>query len=668
MRAKYLLNCLISFLYFLPVNRLFSQSQQDRKTAITNFFEQQASVKYFYQAALDVNAERVAWCADGPEGLPVIQIAFLKDTSRRIILQDTTGTPFNATEPAWSPDGQTLAFLMEADSTGHAQVFLANPSTGRLINTKALTNFDGHIDHLKWSPDGRFISVLYVAKASRNPSPMAAQNRAVGLIDSAINRNVQRVAIIDLKQGDYHEITPPGLYIFEYDWSPDSRQLAYTAALPPGDDNWYIARLFKQSVQTADTVSLYQPTFQIALPRWSTDGKKIGFIEGLMSDQGGTGGEIKYISSDGGPVVNLTQNRPSSPSWFAWQPDGNMLFSEFKGGSVAINALNVINNKETSLWKADESIRGGLEEMSLSIAWKKNKPVFAFQRSGWNRLPELWCGSTDKLQQVTTANNNQPRQTLRTANITWQSDGNAVQGWLIYPKGYDSTKQYPLLVFVHGGPAWISLPTWSLADFNATVYPQLGYFLFLPNPRGSHGQGQRFTLANRKDWGFGDLRDILSGVDAVLKQTSVDSTRMGIFGWSYGGSMSMIAGTQTNRFRAAVAGAGAADWVSYYGQNGIDQWMRSYFGKTPYDDPSAYAKVSAMTYIKQHKTPTLILAGELDAEAPPAQSIQFWHALKELGVPTQLMIYEGEGHSFEKFDHMIDASVRTIEWFDKYLK
>jgi len=238
----------------------------------------------------------------------------------------------------------------------------------------------------------------------------------------------------------------------------------------------------------------------------------------------------------------------------------------------------------------------------------------------------------------------------------------------LYPQNFDSTKKYPMLVCVHGGPAWITTPTWAAPDFNTTVYTQFGYFVFFPNARGSYGQGENFTLANRRDWGFGDLRDILKGVDVVSKKYAGDSNRIGILGWSYGGSMAMISTTQTNKFKAAVAGAGACDWKSYYGQNSIDKWMNSYFNASPYDNPKAYEKVSAITYIKQTKTPTLVLVGERDGESPPAQSFQFWHALKELNVPTQLYIYPDEGHEFENFDNMIDISVRTIEWFEKWLK
>jgi len=242
-----------------------------------------------------------------------------------------------------------------------------------------------------------------------------------------------------------------------------------------------------------------------------------------------------------------------------------------------------------------------------------------------------------------------------------------VQGWLLYPKSYDPATRYPLLVIVHGGPAWIATPTWRAPDFDTTIYTNFGYFVFFPNARGSYGQGEKFTEANRRDWGFGDLQDMLAGVDAVSKQYPIDNRRVGILGWSYGGSTAMMAITQTNRFRAAVAGAGAGNWQSYYGQNSIDKWMIPYFGASVYDDPAAYARCSALTYIKHAKTATLVLVGERDGEAPPAQSIEFWHALKELGVPTRLMIYPDEGHDFFKQSDQIDVTVRTLEWFNRHM-
>jgi len=243
-----------------------------------------------------------------------------------------------------------------------------------------------------------------------------------------------------------------------------------------------------------------------------------------------------------------------------------------------------------------------------------------------------------------------------------------VQGWLLYPRSYDPNRRYPMVVAVHGGPAWATRPTWPGTFFGLTVLSHAGYFVLFPNPRGSKGQGEAFTQANVKDFGYGDLRDILAGVDEVVKTVPVDTDRIGITGWSYDCYMTMWAVTQTNRFRAAVAGAGIANWQSYYGQNGIDQWLMPYFGASVYDDPAVYAKSSPMTFIKNVKTPTLILVGDRDSECPVPQSYEFWHALKTLGVKTQFVIYPNEGHLITQPEHRRDIIRRLVAWFNEHLK
>jgi dipeptidyl aminopeptidase/acylaminoacyl peptidase len=200
------------------------------------------------------------------------------------------------------------------------------------------------------------------------------------------------------------------------------------------------------------------------------------------------------------------------------------------------------------------------------------------------------------------------------------------------------------------------------------VLPSQGYYVLLPNPRGSFGQGEAFTRANVKDFGHGDLRDVLRGVDAALQAAPIDPARVGLIGWSYGGYMTMWAVTQTDRFKAAVAGAGIANWQSYYGQNRIDRWMIPFFGASVYDDPGVYARSSPISFIKNVHTPTLVLNGDRDAEVPAPQGYEFWHALRTLGVPTQLVIYENEGHAFTQPEHQKDMMRRIVEWFDTYLR
>ena len=162
--------------------------------------------------------------------------------------------------------------------------------------------------------------------------------------------------------------------------------------------------------------------------------------------------------------------------------------------------------------------------------------------------------------------------------------------------------------------------------------------------------------------------DMLAGVDAVEKIAPVDDKRLGLYGHSYGGWFSMWANTQTRRFKAFVAGAGIADWTSYYGQNGIDQWMIPFFGASVYDDPAVYRAASPIEFIKHAKTPALLYVGERDVECPAPQSLEYWHALHALGTPVQLYIYAGEGHHFNDPAHLIDLRARIIGWFDKYLK
>jgi dipeptidyl aminopeptidase/acylaminoacyl peptidase len=223
-----------------------------------------------------------------------------------------------------------------------------------------------------------------------------------------------------------------------------------------------------------------------------------------------------------------------------------------------------------------------------------------------------------------------------------------------------------MIVEIHGGPSAAVTPTYLAADTTRNLIEH-GYFVFEPNPRGSYGQGEAFTRANVRDFGGGDLRDILAGVDAVEQTAPIDDARLGVYGHSYGGFMTMWTVTHSQRFHAAVAGAGVANWISYYGENGIDQWMIPFFGASAYDDPAVYRAASPLESIKAAKTPTFIYVGERDVECPASQSVEFWHGLKAVGDTTSLVIYPGEGHRIRQPEHLKDLQDRILGWFDRYL-
>lgn len=362
----------------------------------------------------------------------------------------------------------------------------------------------------------------------------------------------------------------------------------------------------------------------------------------------------------------MTPGRKASPSGLSWQDDARIVFTEAVDGHGAVSLLTLNNGQTETLWQGNEGVHQGGNFPNFSLA--KDGRTSAVVRSSWERAPEVWAGPMGEWRQLTHVNADQKPHWGKAESVTWQNEGFRVQGWLLYPEHYDPAKRYPMVTEIHGGPAGVAMPAWPSAHFDMSVLASLGYFVFFPNPRGSYGEGEAFTKANVKDFGGGDLRDVLAGIDQVMKAAPVDGNRLGVTGWSYGGFMTMWTVTQTNRFRAAVAGAGIANWQSYYGQNSIDEWMIPYFGASVYDDPAVYAKSAPITFIKQVKTPTLVVVGERDGECPAPQSFEFWHALKAENVPTQLVVYEGEGHAFYKPEDRLDVLQRAIEWFNTYLK
>jgi dipeptidyl aminopeptidase/acylaminoacyl peptidase len=254
---------------------------------------------------------------------------------------------------------------------------------------------------------------------------------------------------------------------------------------------------------------------------------------------------------------------------------------------------------------------------------------------------------------------------VRVTSLPWTNEGFDEQGWLLLPE--HASGKMPMVTIVHGGPAAAAVPFFYGPGVQSALLDR-GWAVFRPNPRGSFGQGERFAAANVRDLGHGDLRDVLAGIDAAERNAPIDDTRLAIMGGSYGGFMTMFAITQTNRFRVGVAAAGISNWQSYYGENGIDGWLLPYFGASVYDDPEVYARSSALNYIRNARTPTFAYVGEQDIECPASQTVEFWHAMKAVGVPTAIMIYPGEGHGLREPVHAEDALQRTLAWFDKYMR
>ncbi len=622
-------------------------------------------------AAISPDGATVAWTLARSEGttLHLTSVAD-PDPAKEKIVSVNGATNCSNTSPVWSPDGQTLAFSStctgQQDKPGQQQIFLWSRTTGA---TRQLTHLLGNLEQVAWSPDGKALAFLFVENATRSAGALDAMKPWSGVIGED-GVEVQRVYAVDAENGHGDWLTPANLHVYEFAWAPSSQEIAFIGAPPPGENTWWIAKLYREPVSPAsapaatprvvlDPVTVSGPLhgLQIAVPRWSPDGKRLAFIGGLMSDQGSTGGDVWVVEASGGEPVDITPGIDGTPCYEAWNGPQTIGFVEDRRGHTLLVHYDVLQHRPVPgevLDLGEVAVSGGPIKDAISLT---GNGIFAFVESSFSAPAQVFAGPPDALTPIThleTAAGPEPK----VVSLEWENEGFHVQGWLTYPASYDPARKYPLIVEVHGGPSAAAGP-----GRGHSMWSGLGYFTLQPNPRGSFGQGEAFVQANRKDFGYGDLRDILKGMDTVETQASIDKGREGLTGWSYGGFMTMFAVTQTHRFRAAVAGAGISDWESYYGENSIDQWMVPFFGATVYDDPAVYAKSSAITFIKNVTTPTLVIVGDRDGECPAPQSFEFWHALRALGVKTQLVVYPDEGHHFSNPEHVRDRDQREVKWF-----
>jgi dipeptidyl aminopeptidase/acylaminoacyl peptidase len=658
--------------------------------------------RYIGQVAVSPDGKRLAWIQRSAGG-EEIRVAPMNspmnlDAGERVTAAARPEEHCQENEMAWAPDSKALAFLSDCGSSERQMNLYLSKLDGD--PARRLANLKGYVESPAFSPDGTKVAFLYVEGATRPAGALAAMKLPAGVIGED-GIEIQRVAVAKVAQpglfklgpGALEMASPANLHVYEFDWRPDSKGLAYVAADPPGENNWWVAKLYTQvlggvakAILAPATVDGALHGLQIAVPRWSPDGKAIAFIGGLMSDQGATGGDVWIVAADGGAPRDLSVGRPTTAAWLEWGGSDLLFATELAGGNAQLlryrlnrsDASGDVTKLTTSFGSPIFSIPGtvgdGRLEMSLSAT--ADRGLFVFRASTFDRPTEIYAAKPgvvmsaglEGVMQLSHVNDGIEPAWGKSESMSWRSDKFRVQGWLMQPKDFDPAKKYPLIVLVHGGPSSAVTARWdSYGGLSAAAFSALGYFVLQPNPRGSFGQGEEFTQANRKDFGYGDLRDILAGVDVVLQHYPVDPDRVGITGWSYGGFMTMFAVTQTNRFKAAVAGAGIANWQSYYGENSIDQWMTPFFGATVYDDPAVYARSSAINYIKNVTTPTLVLVGDRDGECPAPQSFEFWHALRGRGVATQLVVYPNEGHGFADPAHRRDVTERAVEWFAHFL-
>jgi len=576
----------------------------------------------------------------------------------------------SCTSPAFSPDGNWLVFLSSRGGKEKKGGLWRIRTDGG--EAEPLSDEKGSITAFQWSPDGKQIAFLMVDPKTDDEEKAEKEKRDAIVVDRDYKFSRLYVMPVDVegKNGKRKSkrLTDGARHLSgerSFDWSPDNAAIAFSHTPTPLADDWPKADLSLVDVASGKISSLAATRAAEARPSFSPDGSLIAYT---VSDDpptwAGTS-HVHLIKPTGELVKKLAATHDEKPSIIGWTADGKrVLISESYRTVTRLWALPIDGTFAVDISPADLLVTGpAINRKASRVAFVSEKPDRAAEVfvSGF---PAFLPKQISKCQDL-------PKKPLgKTEVITWKSsEGREVEGLLTYPVNYNPESKVPLLVVVHGGPAGVFTAgcTASRSPYPIAVFASRGYAVLRCNVRGSSGYGRDFRYANYQDWGGGDYRDIMSGVDSLIAHGIADPERMGVMGWSYGGYMTSWIITQTNRFKAASVGAGVTNLMSFTGTADIPSFLPDYFGGDLWDQFDRWRARSAMFHIKQVTTPTLVQHGDKDARVPLSQGQELYQALKRRGVPTEMIIYPRQPHSIGEPQLQLDAMRRNLDWFEKHL-
>jgi dipeptidyl aminopeptidase/acylaminoacyl peptidase len=578
--------------------------------------------------------------------------------------QFTSGL-WNDHTPRWSPDGSRLAFLSDRAERGKMSVYVMPADGG-----EALRVFDqqGDMSELSWSPDGRWLAVLFT-----DPETEEEKKRKEERDDAVVwdhDQKYRRLWVIDPDTQSASCVSPAARQVRGYAWAPDAERLAVDTTPNTRIDEVFgeneVALISRSGGDPAPILTLVGQAENLT---WSSDGERIAFR--ARGDKVVHPEVVFTLPASGGEPVNITPDYWGTAERILSIDGGASLLML---GSEGVNLVPHRLGWDGELAPLVTGEQRGWAEGGFSVSRDGTRLAGAWQ--GPLNPPNVTVlatrdgGGDGCLRRRTDFNADLRAAALgETVVVRWESDpGVEVEGLLVKPHGYQPGARYPLIVQVHGGPTW-AWPNMFYASWHdwAQMLAGRGYAVLMPNPRGSTGRGVGYNNQIFNDVGGGELRDMLSGVDALIARGIADPDRLGIGGWSWGGYMTAWAVSQTTRFKAAVMGAGLSNMVSDNGIGDIPSANLSYFDQSPYDDPEPYWQRSAIRYVRNVTTPTLVLHGEVDKRVNMAQGQEMYVALRTLGVETRFVTYPREEHGIKERKHQIDLMRRVIEWYDTYV-
>jgi dipeptidyl aminopeptidase/acylaminoacyl peptidase len=546
--------------------------------------------------------------------------------------------------PRWSPDGRMLAFL--SDREERSQIYTIRVDGGE---ARAITSGKSAVSSFRWSPDGKHFAFL-----ATEPKSEAEEKKEKDKDDARVSdreRDLARLWTVDADGKNVKQITKGAWKIDDFEWLAPDRILAI-ASDQPRVERW-IEALYNVSLADGKLTRFGAPSPPFAGLSVSPDRKLITFAG--TRDDGPIPHDLYLTAAENYDARDMTASIDRQVVSVKWQNSSTAVLAVVDGFNHRLYRLEATG--VTTAIDLPSSVN------DYDVA---GDGTLAFVTASFNHLPELWVKpAAGAARQVSHLQEGWDNITLAGAEILrYKSfDGYQIEAALLTPASTTAGTKLPLILYAHGGP-----PGAFGADYSswAQLLVAHGYAVVMPNPRGSTGYGEAFLKANRADWGGGDFKDEMAAVDAVLARGETDPNRLGIGGWSYGGYLAEWAITQTNRFKAAVSGAGMFDLAAEYGTE-VGPMDDEWYYTTPWEHPERFYKSSPATYIKNARTPTLILQGEIDPIDPIGQSTALYRALKRYNVETELVVYPREPHGPREEKHQLDIHTRMLDWFDKHL-
>ncbi|TXT38097.1 MAG: peptidase S9 prolyl oligopeptidase [Planctomycetota bacterium] len=579
----------------------------------------------------------------------------------------------SSSNPIWSPDGKWIAFT--SDRAGKSNLYRQSVSGGE---AEQLTDVKSGVGLFAWNPDGQQIAFVM------SDPPTDADDKAAKAKDDFrwIDRNfkMDRLHLVSVEKDKEGQRVPRVLTTGNFsisvaarpgggsfDWSPDGKSIVFAHRKSPGADDWTTSDISIVDVTSGKVAPLATTGASEFAPLFSPDGKSVALITSDDPPRWAGNYVLQVVSVADRKTRTLPETPDRQPTLIGWSHDGTRLFfTETRG------TLNRLSAMQVESGKIEELIAGS--DLLRSFELNATGSAFGFVREAPQKAPEACVSPTGRIvaTQVSQANSHLPNVSLGKVEVLqWKStDGQVIEGLLTYPAGYKPGTRVPLLLQIHGGPMGVFVQSFAgnAGNYPNAAFASRGFALLQPNPRGSAGYGQKFRYANYQDWGGGDFRDIMAGVDRVIEMGVADPERMGVMGWSYGGYMTSWTITQTKRFKAASVGAAVTNLVSFTGTADIPGFLPDYFGGQPWEDLKLYAARSPVLQAKGVTTPTLVQHGEADVRVPVSQGYEFYNAVKQQGVPVEMLILPRQPHGPTEPRMILKIMQTNLDWFEKYLR